>query len=68
LIAYAVSSIVSATLQYYVRWSHKKGLDPATLEQFLVMALGINCAWDALLAGDIDSVSQAVSDQLRRLY
>ncbi len=68
LVAYAVSSIVSATLQYYVRWSHKKGLDPATLEQFLVMAMGMSCAWDAVLAGDIDSIPQAVSDQLKRLY
>jgi hypothetical protein len=43
-------------------------LDRATLEQFLVMALGISCAWDALLAGDIDSIPAAVSDQLKRLY
>jgi hypothetical protein len=68
LFAYAVSSIVSATLQYYVRWSHKKNLDSATLEQFLVMAMGISCAWDAVLAGDIDSIEASVADHLRRLY
>ena len=55
-LAYSVSGIISAGLQYHLKWVRASQFDPGKLDSLELSICRIAYAWDQVLASDISDI------------
>lgn len=56
----AISQIIHECWQYFREWEETELFEPEFLRQLSLTAWTISCAWNAVLAGDIDDIAKNV--------
>lgn len=56
----ALSQIIHSCWEYFREWQENRLFEQEVLHQLSFTTWSISCAWNAVLAGDIDSIAQEV--------
>ena len=65
----AISQITHECWQYFREWQETELFEPEILRQLSLTAWTISCAWNAVLAGDIDDITKDVeAEKMAREY